>query len=115
MYQLHQCAEQPQRWHECEAQMTTTCTALTPGQQWQHALWCFFFRFKLEGAQRVHMSAKWIFYSFYRGFGGRWCPVKTETLSRAVFEITGLNDIGITTLTLEGHVTSSMTSSFDLP
>jgi len=27
----------------------------------------------------------------------------------------GLNDIGITTLTLEGHVTSSMTSSFDLP
>jgi len=26
----------------------------------------------------------------------------------------GLKDIGITTLTLEGHVTSSMTLSFDL-
>ena len=69
---------------------------------------------KLEGAQRVHMSTKWIFYSFYRGLGGRWCPVKTESLSRAILEITGLNDIGITTLTLKGHVTSSMTSSFDL-
>jgi len=34
-------------------------------------------------------------------------------LSRAVFEIMGLKDIGVTTLTLEGHVTSSMTSSFD--
>ena len=40
---------------------------------------------------------------------------ETETLSRAVFEITGLNDIVITTLTLEGHVTSSMTSSVDPP
>jgi len=40
-------------------------------------------------------------------------PHKTESLSRAVFEITGLNDIGIMTLTLEGHVTSSMTSSVD--
>jgi len=55
------------------------------------------------------------FYSFCRGVGGRWCPVKTECLSQAVFEITGLNDIGITTVTLEGHVTSSMTSSFDSP
>jgi len=61
------------------------------------------------------MSAKWIFDSFYRELGGRWCPVKTESLSRAIFEITGLNDIGIMTLTLEGHVTSSMTSSFDPP
>jgi len=51
----------------------------------------------------------------YIGLGGRWCPVKTESLSRAVFEITGLKDIGITTLTFEGHVTSSMTSSFDPP
>jgi len=42
-------------------------------------------------------------------------PVKTESVSPAVFEITGLNDVGITTLTFEGHVTSSMTSSFDLP
>jgi len=54
------------------------------------------------------MSTKWIFYSFYRGLGGRWCPVKTESLPWAVFEITGLNDI-------EGDVTSSMTSSFDPP
>jgi len=65
---------------------------------------------KLEGAQRVHISAKWIFYSFYVG-----CPVKTESLSQAVFEIAGLKDIGITTLNSEGHVTSSMTSSFDPP
>jgi len=43
------------------------------------------------------------------------CPVVTESLSRAVFEIMGLKGIGITTLTFEGHVTSSMTSSFDLP
>jgi len=55
------------------------------------------------------------FYSCYTGLGGRWCPIKTESLSRAVFEITGLKDIGITTLTFEGHVTSSMTSSFDPP
>jgi len=68
---------------------------------------------ELEGAQRVHISAKWIFfYSFYIGWGER-CPVKTEYLSRAVFEITGLKDIVITTLTFEGHVTLSMTSSFD--
>jgi len=38
---------------------------------------------ELEGAQRVHISAKWILY-----------------------EITGLKDIGITTLTFHGHVTS---------
>jgi len=43
------------------------------------------------------------------------CPVKTESLSRAVFEIMGLKDIGIMTLTFHGHVTSSMTSSFDAP
>jgi len=41
-------------------------------------------------------------------------PVKSESLSRAVFEITGLTDIGITTLTFEGHVTSSITTSYDL-
>jgi len=41
------------------------------------------------------------------------CPIVTKSLSRAVFEITGLKDIGITTLTFHGHVTSSMTSSFD--
>jgi len=35
-------------------------------------------------------------------------PVKTESLSRAVFETTGLKDTGITTLTSEGHVTSSI-------
>jgi len=55
------------------------------------------------------------FYSFYIELGGRWCPVKTQSLSRAIFEITGLKDIEITTLTFEGHVTSSMTSSFDPP
>jgi len=38
-----------------------------------------------------------------------------ESLSRAVFKITGLKDIGIPTLTFEGQVTSSMTSSFDPP
>ena len=47
---------------------------------------------KPEGAQRVHISAKWILY-----------------------EITGLKDIRITTLISEGHMTSSMTSSVDLP
>jgi len=70
---------------------------------------------KLEGAQRVHISAKWIFYSFYTGLGGRWCPIKTESLSRSIFEITGIKNIGITTLTFYGLVTSSMTSSFDPP
>jgi len=34
------------------------------------------------------------------------------TISRAVFEITGHKDIRDTTLTFQGHVTSSMTSSF---
>jgi len=29
---------------------------------------------ELEGAQRVHMSAKWIFYSFYRGLGKEMVP-----------------------------------------
>jgi len=43
------------------------------------------------------------------------CPIVTESLPRAVFEITGLKDIGITILTFQGHVTSSMTSSFDPP
>jgi len=38
---------------------------------------------KLEGAQRVHISAKWILH-----------------------EITGLKDIRITTLNSKGHVTS---------
>ena len=47
---------------------------------------------QLEGAQRVHIAAKWILY-----------------------EITGLKDIRITTLNSEGHVTSSMTSSVDPP
>ena len=47
---------------------------------------------QLESAQRVHISAKWILY-----------------------KITGLKDIRITTLNSEGHVTSSMTSSVDLP
>jgi len=56
-----------------------------------------------------------IFTAFIQGWGGRWCPIKTESVSRAVFEITGLKDIGITTLTFHGHVTSSMTSSFDPP
>jgi len=41
------------------------------------------------------------------------CPVVTESLSRAVLEITGLKDIGVMTLTFQGHVTSSMPSSFD--
>jgi len=67
---------------------------------------------KLEDAQRVHISAKWIFYSFYIGL---FLHLSTESLSRAVFEITGLKDIGITTLTFDGHVMSSMTSSFDPP
>jgi len=41
------------------------------------------------------------------------CRIVTKSLSRAVFEITGLKDIGITTLTFYCHATSSMTSSFD--
>jgi len=40
-------------------------------------------------------------------------PVKTESLSLAIFEITGLKDIWTMTMTFEGHVTSSMTPSFD--
>ena len=56
----------------------------------KHVLLCQ--HLKLEGAQRVHISAKWILY-----------------------EITGLKDIRITTLNSEGYVTSSMTSSVDLP
>jgi len=43
------------------------------------------------------------------GLGWRWFVVKTESLSQAVFEITGLKDIRITTLNSEGHVTSSIT------
>jgi len=70
---------------------------------------------QLEGAQRVHMSAKWIFLQLLYRVGGRRCPVKTKSLSRAIFKITGLKDIGITTLTFERHVTSSMTSSFGVP
>jgi len=38
-----------------------------------------------------------------------------SNISRAVFEIMGLKDIGIKTLTFHGHVTSTMTSSFDPP
>jgi len=34
------------------------------------------------------------------------CPIVTESLSRAVFEIRGLKDIGVMTLTFQGHVTS---------
>jgi len=30
------------------------------------------------------------FYKFYIWLGGRCCPIKTKSLSRAVFEITGL-------------------------
>jgi len=51
----------------------------------------------------------------YIGLRGRWNPVKTESISRAIFEITGLKDIRIMTLTFKGHVTSSMTSSFNPP
>jgi len=43
------------------------------------------------------------------------CPVVPEPLSRAVFQIMGLTDIEIMTLTFHGHVRSSMTSSFDPP
>ena len=42
-------------------------------------------------------------------------PVVTESLYRAVFEITGLKDIGVMTSTFQGHVTSSLTLSFDPP
>jgi len=42
-------------------------------------------------------------------------PIVTESLSRAIFKITGLKDIGIMTLTFQGHVSSSMTSSFKSP
>jgi len=41
------------------------------------------------------------------GISYSW-PIVTKSLSRAVFEITGLEDIGITTLTFHGHVTSSI-------
>jgi len=43
------------------------------------------------------------------------CPIVTESLSRAIFEMTCIKDMGVMTLTFEGHVTSSMTSSFDPP
>jgi len=38
-----------------------------------------------------------------------------ESLSQAVFKITGLKDIRVTTLNSEGHVTSSMMLSVDPP
>ena len=38
---------------------------------------------------------------------GAHCPVVTKSLSRAAFEIRGLKDIGVMTLTFQGHVTSS--------
>jgi len=41
-------------------------------------------------------------------------PIESESLSLAVFEITGLKDIGVTTFTFQGHVTSSTTSLFHL-
>jgi len=44
---------------------------------------------------------------------GAHCPVVTESLPRAVYEITGLKDIGVITFTLQGDVMSSMTSPFD--
>jgi len=37
------------------------------------------------------------------------CPIVTESLSQAIFEIKGLKDIRVTTLTCQGHVTSSIT------
>jgi len=38
-----------------------------------------------------------------------------ESLSQAIFKITGLKDIGVTNLTFLGLLTSSMTLSFDPP
>jgi len=45
------------------------------------------------------------------GFGG-WKPL---SVSAAVFEIMGPKHIGVTTLTFQGHVTSSNTWPFDSP
>jgi len=41
--------------------------------------------------------------------------VVTESLSRAIFTIMGPKDIGVMTLTFQGHLTSSMMSSFNPP
>ena len=55
-----------------------------------------------------------------------WCPfalysisyrrsIVTDSLSPAVFEVLGPKHIGVTTLTFQGHVTSSITWRFDSP
>jgi len=41
--------------------------------------------------------------------------IVTESLSRAVFEITCIKDIRVMTLTFQGHVTWSMMSSLVSP
>ena len=51
----------------------------------------------------VTSSVTWPNYSAY-AISYR-CPIATNSLSRAVFEIMGLIDIGVTTLTFQGHVT----------
>ena len=43
------------------------------------------------------------------------CSIVTVSLSPAVFEIMGPKYIGVTTLTFQGHVTSSVTWRFDSP
>jgi len=44
-----------------------------------------------------------------------WRSIVTDSLSPAVFEILGPKHIGVTTLTFQGHVTSSITWRFDSP
>jgi len=61
----------------------------------------------------VTSSVTWLFGSAH-AISSRY-PIVTESLFQAVFEITGLKDIGVTTSTPQVHVTSSMTSSFDPP
>jgi len=43
------------------------------------------------------------------------CSIVTDSLSPAVFEILGPKHFGVTTLTFQGHVTSSVTCRFDSP
>ena len=47
-----------------------------------------------------------ILYPYRISYG---CAIVTNSLSPADFEILGVKDIGVTTLTIQGHVTASVT------
>jgi len=65
----------------------------------------------LLGSRKVigHVT---IWYRYSISYG---CSIVTNSLFPAVFEILGPKHIGVTTLTFQGHVTSSITWRFDSP